>query len=731
MKFTLEDIKNKLFSETYSNKQILFNCVCISSGVGGFLSSIISLTISSLRFQSVFCFACSLLCFAFLFLANWKNFFKLSAVSLISIFSFVLFPLIFFTGGGHRSGIALWFGLEIIFTFLILDGCVFWAVLCLQIVSISACFLLEFYDVIPVRPIVPRSAAFKDIVQSIFSTGFVVGAINIVQNKIYEKNLAIIEGRNKDLEKSEKKAEKANNAKTDFLSNMSHEIRTPINSILGMNEMILRESKEKKILEYAAAIQFSSNALLSLVNDVLDLSKIESGKIEIIEEQYKLSDLILNSYGMISERMEKKGIKGSVFCNKKLPSVLVGDSVHLRQILVNFLTNAVKYTEKGSIDFFVLGSVNDDEAKLVFSVKDTGMGIKAENLESVFKKFERLELQRNRTIEGSGLGLSISKQLADLMNAKIEVKSEYGKGSEFSLTVVQKIFDASPVGEVSPKRKILEKESTIYHQSFEAPEAEILAVDDVELNLIVFENLLKETKMKIDLVGSGEECLAKVKKKHYDLIFMDYMMPEMDGIQTLEKLRSEENLNKDTSVIVLTADALAGVREKYLAAGFKDYISKPIDGQNIEKILVNYLPKEKVFFKVGNQDLPCGEKISKLKNILVEFDFETALSCCDDSEQFCIEIISEYCTNNHIDELKKFFDECEWENYRLRLHALKSTSRTVGVVALAEEFKIQEAAVKKCELDFARKNHQPLMEHYEKVILKMKEAGFFQEEKKE
>ncbi|MDY4132361.1 ATP-binding protein, partial [Treponema sp.] len=566
-----------------------------------------------------------------------------------------------------------------------------------------------------------------DVVQCLLITAIVVGCIIKFQNGMNKHAFDRIQKANESLKDSELKAENANHAKSDFLSNMSHEIRTPINAILGMNEMILRECKDKNILEYASAVQTSSNALLSLVNDVLDLSKIESGKLEIKEEEYKLQDLILDSYGMVAERLEKKGLRGAIFCNENLPQGLIGDFSHLRQILINFLTNACKYTEKGNVDFFILGSVSGAEAKLIFSVKDTGIGIKEENRAKLFKKFERFDLQRNRNIEGTGLGLSISKQLCDLMGGKIEVKSEYGKGSEFILTVPQKIFDATPVGEVSPKGKQKEKEIKVYHQSFEAPDVNVLAVDDVELNLIVFENLLKETKMKIDLVESGAAAIERASEKHYDIIFMDYMMPEMDGIQTLEKLRSMDTPNKNTPVIVLTADALAGVREKYIKAGFKDYISKPIDGNNLEKMLIRYLPQQKVFIKTGKEDISCGEKISRLKNMLPEFDYETALSYCDESEEFCIEIISEYCTNNHGEELKNFYEECEWENYRQRLHSLKSTSRTVGLSGLAEEFRIQEAAVKKCELDFARKNHKHLMDHYSFCTSRMLEAGFLLE----
>lgn len=724
MKFTLEDIKNKLFSEDNPPQLTLFNIVITAGLFGGIISSFISLSDSSLTEQLMFCsIGIGILIFLF-YIANWKRKVLLASILSIALIGDIMFPLMFFKGGGIYSGMSSWFFLCTIYTFLVLEGVFFYSVLSLQTVVIIACYIIAYYNPNLVTPIETEAGRVIDIVQGLLLSSIVVGCVIKFQTRINKHAIENVKKTNEDLIYSELKAENANHAKSDFLSNMSHEIRTPINAILGMNEMILRECKDKNILEYASAVQTSSNALLSLVNDVLDLSKIESGKIEIKEEEYKLQDLILGSYGMVAERLEKKGLRGAIFCNENLPQGLIGDFSHLRQILINFLTNACKYTEKGNIDFFILGSVQGDEAKLIFSVKDTGIGIKEENRAKMFKKFERFDLQRNRNIEGTGLGLSISKQLCDLMGGKIEVKSEYGKGSEFIITISQKIFDPTPVGEVSPKGKQKEKEIQVYHQSFEAPDVDVLAVDDVELNLIVFENLLKETKMKIDLVESGAAAIERASEKHYDIIFMDYMMPEMDGIQTLEKLRSMDTPNNKTPVIVLTADALAGVREKYIKAGFKDYISKPVDGIQLEKMLVRYLPQQKVFIKTGKEDIPCGEKISRLKNMLPEFDFETALSYCDESEDFCIEIISEYSTNNHSEELKNFFDECEWENYRQRLHSLKSTSRTVGLQGLAEEFKIQEAAVKKCELDYARKNHKHLMDHYSFCVSKMLEAGF-------
>lgn len=724
MNFSLKDINKKLFSDSNPTQLTLSNIIMPAGILGGMLSTIICFSDAALLFQIICCsLGLSLLIFLFI-LANKLKKAQLASIISITFMGDIIFPIMFFTGGGIDSGMSSWFVLAIIYSFLVLEKIPFFSVVSIQCIVVLVCYILEYLHPELVQPFSSSKSRLIDVLQSLCITSVIIGFVIKFQNRINRNAVETVKKANEDLKDSELKAENANHAKSDFLSNMSHEIRTPINAILGMNEMILRECKDKKILEYASAVQTSSNALLSLVNDVLDLSKIESGKLEINEEEYKLQDLILNSYGMVAERLEKKGLRSSIFCNEKLPQGLIGDFSHLRQILINFLTNACKYTDKGNVDFFILGSVTNNEAKIIFSVKDTGIGIKEENLSKMFSKFERFDLQRNRNIEGTGLGLSISKQLCDLMGGKIEVKSEYGKGSEFILTIPQKIFDSTPVGEVSPKNNKKDREINVYHQSFEAPDVNVLAVDDVELNLIVFENLLKETKMKIDLVESGNAAIEKASKKHYDIIFMDYMMPELDGIQTLQKLRSIDTPNNNTPVIVLTADALAGVREKYIRAGFIDYISKPIDGSNLEKILVRYLPQQKVFLKNGKEDIPCGEKISRLKNMLQEFDYETALSYCDESEEFCIEIISEYSTNNHADEIKTFFEECEWESYRQRLHSLKSTSRTVGLTVLAEEFKIQEAAVKKCELDFARKNHKHLMNHYSFCISKMLEAGF-------
>lgn len=382
-------------------------------------------------------------------------------------------------------------------------------------------------------------------------------------------------------------------AKSELLASMSHEIRTPINAILGMNEMISRASESNEISDYSANIQSSGNALLSLINDILDYSKMESGTVPLNNAEYSLSDLIKDSYLVVIQRAEEKGLTLTLDIDKNLPSKYIGDEGRIRQILINLLTNAVKYTEKGEV---VLRVKTWEEGRnimtLLFEVEDTGIGIAKENLPNLFNPFTRFDEKRNAAIEGSGLGLAIVQKLTSILNGKISVASDLGKGSVFALKIPQEISDRNPIGDIYIYLNKEKKKA--YHALFTAPNAQILSVDDVSVNLLVLKGLLKETKVKITDADSGRKAIELAKKNHYDLILLDHLMPDMDGIETLNVIRTlgEECPNYDTPIIALTANALVGSREEYIEKGFTDYLAKPVDGKELENMLFKYLPKK-------------------------------------------------------------------------------------------------------------------------------------------
>lgn len=387
-------------------------------------------------------------------------------------------------------------------------------------------------------------------------------------------------------------ADEANHAKSDFLARMSHEIRSPINAVIGMNEMILRESNEDVVKEYAFDVKNSANTLLSIINDLLDSSKIESGKMEIIPVNYKLKPLFKDLKNMISVRAKEKGLLLKMDIDENLPSVLFGDDVRLKQILVNIMTNAVKYTKKGSITFIAKGKKKGNKISLHFSVEDTGIGIKEENIPHLFDAFERISVGQNRYIEGTGLGLNITSHLLKYMNSELKVESTYGKGSRFYFNLEQDIVDETAIGKFNNRTKNEAKEY-VYKESFTAPDARILVVDDSRINLRVFAGLLKKTKVQITCAENGAKCLDLVRQEKFDLIFLDHMMPEMDGIEVLNYMKKmQDNKCENVPVIMLTANATSGAKEDYIKQGFDDFLTKPIDAKALEEMIVRLLPKE-------------------------------------------------------------------------------------------------------------------------------------------
>ena len=399
-------------------------------------------------------------------------------------------------------------------------------------------------------------------------------------------------------EEKKKQAIIASKAQAQFLASMSHEIRTPINAVIGMNEMIIRESQNETIQEYAHNIKSSSNMLLGLVNDVLDFSKIESGQLELVMENYNLASLIKDEMVLLNARAAGKAISTQMEVADDLPSVLYGDELRIKQIVTNLLSNAVKYTKEGTVTFGVSAKwKGEDQILLSFEVRDTGVGIRQEDIENLFSSFKRLELEKNRHIEGTGLGLNIAKSLVEQMNGSISVDSKYGKGSTFIVTIPQTVVDKTAIDNVEEAVRKLRSENMKPEQRFVAPRAKILVVDDNKMNLTVIGALLKRTKMQVDFADSGMKCLEMTKEQSYDIILMDHMMPEMDGIETLKKLREDaNNPNQKAVVVALTANAIAGCREMYLEHGFDNYCSKPVKAEVLDTLLVQHLSEELVQF---------------------------------------------------------------------------------------------------------------------------------------
>ena len=582
--------------------------------------------------------------------------------TIISVLLLLVFPFSFFSAGGFYSGMPEWFVLCFVYISITLEGRrkIGFYLFCL--LEIWFCYYMAFYY--------PEFVAGNTVSNSFFASALSVIFISILISVLLSFLSRLYEEENELARQQKKEIEELNKAENNFFSSMSHEIRTPINTIIGLNEIILRGDIPEDVAENAKNIQSASKILLTLINDILDLSKIKSGKMEIINSSYETGALFSEIVNMIWIKANEKGLEFRLHVDPSIPSMLCGDEVRIKQVLINLLNNAVKYTSEGSVTLSVrCERLNLNRVRVWYSVEDTGQGVKKENIPHIFSAFKRVNEEKNRHIEGTGLGLSIVHQLVELMGGEISVNSVYTKGSTFLVMLEQDIVDSKELGTFTLASRVRAHEGVQYRQSFEAPDAHILVVDDNEMNLMVVRKLLLETKIQIDTASSAAECLRLTQTQHYDAILMDHLMPEMDGIQCLHALRIQAGgLCQDVPVIALTANAGSDNQLLYKKEGFSGYLAKPVSGALLEAAVLSILPKklvklseEAIQSEIG-KDVLIFEKVQR-RSLMITTD-----SVCDLPESLKKEFGISTCPYYVCTDQGRFLDEQELKADELLLH---------------------------------------------------------------
>nr|MCR5624475.1 response regulator [Lachnospiraceae bacterium] len=539
--------------------------------------------------------------------------------------------------------------------------------------------------------------------------------------KLLSDFIRIQEKTNRQLSEAAEAAIAAGKAKSSFLAQMSHEIRTPINAVLGMNEMIIRETDDDEIRDYADNIRSSGRTLLALINSILDFSKIEDGKMKLVPVKYSIASMINDLVNSISERAKAKGLEFDIQIDETLPSTLYGDDVRIRQIIMNLLTNAVKYTEEGQVTLTMCSQERDDDNFVLFvSVRDTGIGIREEDREKLFESFARLDETRNRNIEGTGLGMSVVTKLLDMMGSSLKLESEYGRGSTFSFELKQEIIDDDPIGNFAEKYKH-SNENQLEEYLF-VTDAEVLVVDDNRMNLKVARGLMKRNGIIPDEAMSGREAIEMMRNKRYDIVFLDHMMPKMDGVETLKILKEENLIREGCAVIALTANAISGSKEKYLEAGFDDYLSKPIDIVQMEKKFYEWLPKKKLEWRKNEKNGRMVKTVLTDELNIIGLDTKVALSFCGGDIDFYKELLSDFVNDydGRINALDEAYENGNWYIFEVKIHGLQSSSRAIGVISLADKALELERASEKEDGDKIKGLYDAFSKEYKDVVNKIR-----------